>query len=77
MLLSTQMTLSPSTSLHTPWMILLHVLCEKIRDLEIAEERYSTSFCTKLLPGMYSLPISAVPKPHLTNLRLSIAVCSM
>jgi hypothetical protein len=31
---------------------------------------YSPSFGSKLLPGMYSMPIHAVPKPHSTDLRL-------
>ena len=31
---------------------------------------YSRSFGTDLLPGMYSMPIHAVPKPHSTDLRL-------
>ena len=34
------------------------------------EGRYSHSFGFDLLPGMYSPPIGAVPKPHSTNLRL-------
>src|SRR5882724_8244889 len=39
-------------------------------DLEISEGRYSSSFGTELLPGMYSPSIGAVPKHHSTNLRL-------
>ena len=39
-------------------------------DLEISEEQYSCSFRMELLPGMYSPPIGAVPKPHSTNLQL-------
>ena len=31
---------------------------------------YSRSFGTELLPGMYSMPIHAVPKPHSSDLRL-------
>ena len=31
---------------------------------------FSESFGTNLLPGMYSMPIYAVPKPHSTDLRL-------
>ena len=31
---------------------------------------YSSSFGPDLLPGMYSMPIHAVPKPHLDNLWL-------
>jgi hypothetical protein len=34
------------------------------RDIELAERRYSEVFGTNLLPGMYSTPIHAVPKPH-------------
>ena len=33
------------------------------RDIEVAAERYSEDFGTDLLPGMYSTPIHAVPKP--------------
>ena len=40
------------------------------RDIEINAGRYSESFGTKLLPGMYSTPIHAVPKPRSTKLRL-------
>ena len=40
------------------------------RDLEISEGRYSESFGTDLLPGMYSTPIHAVPKPRSEKLRL-------
>jgi hypothetical protein len=32
--------------------------------------RYSSSFGADLLPGMYSMPIHAVPKPNSTDLRL-------
>jgi len=31
---------------------------------------FSESFGTKLLPGMYSMPIHAVPKPHSDDLRM-------
>jgi hypothetical protein len=34
------------------------------RDSEIAAGRFSESFGPDLLPGMYSMPIQAVPKPH-------------
>jgi hypothetical protein len=34
------------------------------RDKEIEAGRFSESFGTELLPGMYSMPIHAVPKPH-------------
>jgi hypothetical protein len=40
------------------------------RDIELAEGRYSESFGTDLLPGMYSTPIHAVPKPRSEKLRL-------
>ena len=40
------------------------------RDEEIALERYSPSFGSDLLPGMYSMPIHVVPKPHSDKLRL-------
>ena len=40
------------------------------RDIEIAAGRYSESFGKELLPGMYSTPIHAVPKPRSIKLRL-------
>ena len=40
------------------------------RDAEIAAGRYSEGFGTDLLPGMYSTPIHAVPKPRSEKLRL-------
>ena len=40
------------------------------RDTEIAAGRYSESFGRDLLPGMYSTPIHAVPKPRSDKLRL-------
>jgi hypothetical protein len=40
------------------------------RDIELAERRYSEGFGTHLLPGMYSTPIHAVPKPRSEKLRL-------
>jgi hypothetical protein len=40
------------------------------RDKEIEAGRFSHSFGEELLPGMYSMPIHAVPKPHSTDLRL-------
>ena len=39
-------------------------------DIEINMGRFSQSFGKNLLPGMYSMPIHAVPKPHSTDLRL-------
>jgi hypothetical protein len=40
------------------------------RDIEIDADRYSESFGPDLLPGMYSTPIHAVPKPRSVKLRL-------
>ncbi|KAH9950547.1 hypothetical protein B0H21DRAFT_674457, partial [Amylocystis lapponica] len=40
------------------------------RDEEVSLGRFSPSFGTKLLPGMYSMPIHAVPKPRSDKLRL-------
>ena len=40
------------------------------RDLEIQAGRYSASFGSDLLPGMYSTPVHAVPKPRSEKLRL-------
>jgi hypothetical protein len=40
------------------------------RDIEINAGRYSNSFGTDLLPGMYSTPIHAVPKPRSEKMRL-------
>ena len=40
------------------------------RSIEIAAGRYSESFGMELLPGMYSTPIHAVPKPQSVKLRL-------
>lgn len=37
---------------------------------EIDKGRFSESFGTELLPGMYSSPVYAVPKPHSSNLRM-------
>jgi len=44
-------------------------LCNQ-RDHEIFKGRFSESFGNKLLPGMYCMPIFAVPKPHSTDLRM-------
>ena len=47
--------------------------CAFIRDQCLKERGkgyFSESFGTDLLPGMYSMPIHAVPKPHSTDLRL-------
>jgi hypothetical protein len=40
------------------------------RDVELNADRYSESFGAHLLPGMYSTPIHAVPKPRSAKLRL-------
>ena len=40
------------------------------RDIEINAGRYSESFGTDLLPGMYSTPIHTTPKPRSEKLRL-------
>ena len=34
------------------------------------KENFSPSFGFELLPGMYSMPIHAVPKPHSVDLSL-------
>ena len=40
------------------------------RDVEVAKNRFSPPLKQGLLPGMYCMPIYAVPKPHSTDLRL-------
>ncbi|TFY52988.1 hypothetical protein EVJ58_g9702 [Rhodofomes roseus] len=40
------------------------------RDEEITRGRFSQSFGRHLLPGMYSMPVHAVPKPNTDKLRL-------
>ena len=40
------------------------------RDHEIFKGRFSESFGDELLPGMYCMPVFAVPKPHSTDLRM-------
>ena len=42
------------------------------RDIEIAMDRFSPPFGPDLLPGMYSTPIHAVPKPRSEKLRLVV-----
>ncbi|KIM85547.1 hypothetical protein PILCRDRAFT_65877, partial [Piloderma croceum F 1598] len=42
------------------------------RDAEIALEHFSPAFGPDLLPGMTSIPISVVPKPHSVKLRLVV-----
>ena len=39
-------------------------------DHEIFKGCFSEAFGDKLLPGMYSMPIFAIPKPHSTDLRM-------
>ncbi|KIJ27656.1 hypothetical protein M422DRAFT_271140 [Sphaerobolus stellatus SS14] len=40
------------------------------RDKEITTDRFSITFGPDLLPGMFSSPIGAIPKPHSTGMRL-------
>jgi len=40
------------------------------RDHEVFKGHFSESFGNKLLPGMYCMPIFAVPKPHSADLRM-------
>ena len=40
------------------------------RDIEVSANRYSEGFGPHLLPGMYSTPVHAVPKPRPVKLRL-------
>ena len=40
------------------------------RDVEIKKGRFSTSFGSELLPGMYCMPAHAVPKPGSSDLRM-------
>jgi hypothetical protein len=40
------------------------------RDIEIRKGRFSASFGTDLLPGMYCMPAHAVPKPNSTDLHM-------
>jgi len=42
----------------------------KQHDEEIAVGHFSPAFCPDLLPGMYSMLIGVVPKPHSTGLHL-------
>jgi len=39
-------------------------------EVELTKGRFSPSFGTDLLPGMYSMPIYAVPKPNSSDFRL-------
>lgn len=40
------------------------------RDIEVSRGRFSKPFGRDLLPGMYSMPVHAVPKPNSDDLRL-------
>ena len=44
-------------------------LCEQVQK-EVEKDRYSPSFRPDLMPGMYSMPIHAVPKPGTNKFRL-------
>jgi hypothetical protein len=54
---------TPSNKKHATF---LHDQCLK----EHLKGYYSPSFGSELLPGMYSMPIHAIPKPHSVDLRL-------
>ncbi|KAJ7460789.1 hypothetical protein FB451DRAFT_1044837, partial [Mycena latifolia] len=47
-----------------------HDFINNQRDVEVAKGRFSRTFGPDLLPGMYSTPILAIPKPHSDDLRL-------
>ena len=47
----------------------LKFICEQC-DKEITSGRFSESFGEELLPGMYSMPIHVVPKPHSIDFQL-------
>jgi hypothetical protein len=49
----------------------IHFTCEQ-RDTELALEHFSPAFGPDLLPGMTSIPISVVPKPHSDKLCLVV-----
>ncbi|TFK33545.1 hypothetical protein BDQ12DRAFT_591651, partial [Crucibulum laeve] len=42
------------------------------RDQEISLEHFLPGFGSELLPGMFSIPIGVVPKPHSAKLRLVV-----
>jgi hypothetical protein len=42
------------------------------RDAEVALGQFSPTFGPHLLPGMYSTPVSVIPKPHLDTLRMVV-----
>jgi hypothetical protein len=39
-------------------------------DIEVEKEHFSFPFGPDLLPGMYSMPIHTIPKPHSTDLHM-------
>lgn len=45
---------------------------EETRDEEVSSGRWSADFGPDLLPGMYSSPIFAVPKPHSSKFRMVV-----
>ncbi|KZV93610.1 hypothetical protein EXIGLDRAFT_612788, partial [Exidia glandulosa HHB12029] len=45
---------------------------EETRKEEVDSERWSADFGPDLLPGMYSSPIFAVPKPHTSKFRMVV-----
>ena len=47
----------------------LNFICEQ-RNKEIALGRFSENFGKELLPGMYSMPVHVISKPHLSDLCL-------
>ncbi|EJD39640.1 hypothetical protein AURDEDRAFT_70991, partial [Auricularia subglabra TFB-10046 SS5] len=55
---------------HKPWPADKLRFYEETRDEEIAEGRWSHDFGPALLPGMYSSPIFAVPKPQSDKFRM-------
>ena len=44
-------------------------LCDQ-HDHEIFKEFFSEAFGKQLLPGMYCMPVFAIPKPHSTDLQM-------
>ncbi|KZV92827.1 DNA/RNA polymerase [Exidia glandulosa HHB12029] len=45
---------------------------QQTRDEEVGDERWSADFGSALLPGMYSSPVFAVPKPHSNKMRMVV-----
>lgn len=48
------------------------VFVREQRDIEVKLGQFSPAFGSKLLPGMYSMPIWVVPKPHTEKLRMVV-----